>query len=156
MPVQNSVTKVLKPIFAKKRKTKADFLILENLSKNWQQIVGQQCYEMCFAKNIKFSRAVKAAKNNGTLTISANSSAVGFFLEANSSQIIENIASYYGYKIISKINIVQELRMAAKKKQEASKIISATAQKTINSATQEIADENLKLTLQKLGTSILK
>jgi hypothetical protein len=99
--LENKISQILKPILTKK---KDNFLVINNLYKNWQKIVGEQCFKHCFPKKITFE---KGKKINGVLTIGAGNSAVSFYLEANSNQIIQSIASYYGYKIVSKIRIIQ-------------------------------------------------
>ncbi|MCE3255530.1 MAG: hypothetical protein K0R25_1024 [Rickettsiaceae bacterium] len=147
-PLTDKIGQVLKPIFAKR---KDDFLILGNLSKNWQKIVGEKCWQFCHPKKVKFEKNKKA---NGVLSISAYNSSIGFYLEANSSQIIENIASYYGYKIISEIRIIQEPKQLDQKPKEVAEEINQKQQDFILESTTKIEDKELKNILQKLGKSI--
>ena len=150
-PIEKQINKILKSSFVKK---KGNFIIINNLIKNWQQIIGKQCFELCAPKKVKFD---KGRKNNGVLTITAKSSAAAFYIEINSSQIIENIASYYGYKIISKINIIQHLQDIKNLNIPTSKTIvkiTQDQQNLIDKKTESIKNNQLKLILQQLGTSI--
>jgi hypothetical protein len=149
-PLENKISQILKPILAKK---KDNFLVINNLYKNWQKIVGQQCFKFCFPKKITFE---KNKKTNGVLTIGAGNSSVSFYLEANSNQIIQNIASYYGYKIVDKIRIIQEPTIVEEEKEEKLEEISPEKQEFIDQSTIIIKDEGLKSVLQRLGKSILR
>ncbi|MFT6333252.1 MAG: hypothetical protein ACJAW3_001611 [Lentimonas sp.] len=148
--LEENISRILKPLFAKK---KDNFLVISNLRKNWPKIIGNDYHQFCFPKRIKFP---KGKKNNAILTISASNSAIGFYLEATSNQIIENIASYYGYKIISEIRIIQEPKVLEEKKEKIPEKISPEKEKFIANSTAKIQDDALKLILQKLGKSISK
>ena len=148
--LEKNISQILKPVFAKK---KDDFLVINNLNKNWQKIVGEKCWQFCFPKKIKFEKNKKA---NGVLTVGANNSAIAFYLEASSNQIIENIAAYYGYKVVGEIRIVQEPKILAEEPQKIDHKLSASQENFIAKTTTIIQDDELKSILQKLGQSILK
>ena len=149
-PLDKNISKILKPIFFKK---KDDFLIINNLQKNWQNIVGEKCWQFCVPKKIKFEKNKKA---NGVLNIGAGNSSVAFYLEANSNQIIQNIAAYYGYKIVGEIRILQEPKILQMEEERAEYKISAEQENFIAQSTTIIKDEGLKSVLQQLGKSIFK
>ncbi len=154
LPLEKNISQILKPIFVKGQKTKDNFLVINNLNKNWQKIIGDKCWQFCTPKKIKFEKNKKA---DGVLTIAANSSAIAFYLEASTNQIIENIASYYGYKIISDIRIIQEPKvLVGEKLAEINQNISQKSKDLIFNSTLEIKDQELREILQKLGKSILK
>lgn len=148
-PISAKISQILKPIFLKK---KDNFVVVNNLQKNWQKIVGEQCFQFCSIKKIQFEKNKKAG---ASLYIRAYNSAVAFYLEANSNQIIQNIASYYGYKIVAQIKIIQEPKNIdlVKEVVKASKI-SVEQQKIIEDSTDKINDKELKLVLQNLGKVI--
>jgi hypothetical protein len=148
--LEGNVGQILKPVFANK---KDDFLVITNFNKNWQQIVGEKCYQFCFPKKVKFE---KNKKSNGVLTIGATNSSIAFYLEASTNQIIENIASYYGYKIISEIRIIQEPKILEEKMEKIMIPTSDHNQNLIANLTLPVKDLELKSILQKLGQSILK
>ncbi len=146
--IENSISEVLKPIFTKK---KDNFLAINNLNKNWQNIVGEKCWQSCFPKKITFE---KNKKNNGVLTISASNASIAFYLEANTSQIIQNIASYYGYKIVDAIRVISEPRVTEEIKKKDVIEVSPERQNFINKSTAIVKDDELRSILQKLGKSI--
>jgi len=148
VPLEKSVGQILKPVFAKK---KDNFLVINNLNKNWQQIVGEKCWQFSSPKKIKFE---KNKKSGGVLTIGASNSGVAFYLEASSNQIIQNIAAYYGYKVVGEIRIIQEPQILEATQQKISYQISPEQENFIANSTNIIEDEELKLILQKLGKSI--
>jgi hypothetical protein len=152
LPLEKNISQILKPIFVKGAKTRDDFLVINNLNKNWQKIIGEKCWQFCWPKKIKFE---KNKKVNGVLTIVVNNSATAFYLEASANQIIENIASYYGYKVVGEIRIIQEPKILVENKSvEINQNISQKNRDLINDATLAIKDQELKSILQQLGTSI--
>jgi len=150
MPLEKNISQVLKPIFAKK---KDNFLAICHLNKNWSKIVGEKCKEFCYAKKIQFA---KNKKSDGVLTIAVNNSSIAFYIDSSTNQIIENIAGYYGYKIVGSIRIIQEPMILAEKPIILTKTISLEQQEFITKSTEIIKDKELKLILQQLGISILK
>jgi hypothetical protein len=155
LPIEDNISQILKPIFVKK---KDNFLLINSLNKNWQKIAGEKCWQFCSPKKVKFENNKEYKKKyGGILTITANNSATAFYLEASANQIIENIAAYFGYKIVSKIIIVQEPKILSEEKvSKIDKNISKKSQDLIDDATLKIKDLELKEILQKLGKSILK
>lgn len=149
VPLENKINQVLKPIFLGR---KDNFIIINNLNKNWQKIAGEKCWQFCFPKKIKFEKNKKA---NGILTIIAHNSAVAFYLEASNNQILENIAAYYGYKIISDIRIIQEPKIFGLQPVIYAKEINEEQQALIETATKTITHDGLRSILQELGKAIL-
>ncbi len=144
--LDHKISKIIKPISKKKRD---NFAVLTKLSKNWQQIIGDKYYQYCYPKKIKFNQDGKAI-----LFIGAYNSAVAFALEGNQNYIIEKIASYFGYKIISNVKISQELKEISLKKEEKKIELNEKDQQLITTSTNKIKNTNLKNTLKKLGESI--
>jgi hypothetical protein len=145
-PLEQKITSLLKPIF---RGSKKEFVIINNLVKNWQDIVGTKYAKFCHPKAINFNKAQKTAK----LTIAAYNPSIGFFLDNNTEIILERISSLYGFKNISKIIIKQEPQSVNFDKVE--EII--LPEKEENFLTKTIAgieDVELAKTLQKLGRAI--
>jgi hypothetical protein len=156
VPLETQISKILKPVLVKK---KDHFLLMKNLNKNWQKIIGEKCWQFCAPKKIQFADGKKfGKKSHGTLYIKAYNSAMAFYLEANCNQIVENIASYYGYKIIEQIKIIQEPKniLTNNNQEKIEQKISPEKQNLITKKLDNIKDLELKNILQKLGTSILK
>jgi hypothetical protein len=84
--------------------SKKNFILINNLTKNWSEIVGKKYEKLCYPQSVKFDKEGKSA----SLTIAVHNPAVGFFLDNNSEIITERIAVLYGFKSINKIIIKQD------------------------------------------------
>jgi hypothetical protein len=76
--IEEKMSHLLKPIF---QGSKKEFILINNLVKNWSQIVGPKYAKFCAPKMVSFEKNKSGAK----LTISVFNSSVGFFLENNSN-----------------------------------------------------------------------
>jgi len=107
LQIEQNINIFLRQLLHKKTATNKninEFMVINHLSKNWQQIVGLQYCKYCKPKSINIiDKEVK-------LTIIAYNSAVAFFLNNATNLIMERIAILYGYKAIKKITIKQELK----------------------------------------------
>ena len=145
--IDSKITNLLKPIFQGGKK---EFIIINNLVKNWHDVVGEKYVNFCYPKSITFDKSQKSAK----LTIAVYNPAIGFFLENNSEIILERISSLYGFKTISKIIIKQEPQNI---KPAASEIkLPPQEEKFLQEKLNAIEDKELAQTLQKLGREILR
>ena len=99
--IEENLNLVLQPLFSGSKK---EFILINNLVKNWSQIIGKKYAKFCTPKMVSFSKDHKTAK----LTIIAYNSAIAFFIENNCELILETIASLYGFKTINKIIIKQQ------------------------------------------------
>ena len=77
--------------------------ILLKLNQSWSDIIGPKVAKYCFASNLKFDKIYKT----NIIYINCQNSSIACYIDANKSNIIEKICSYYGYKIISKIITIQ-------------------------------------------------
>jgi len=145
--LDDNISKIIKPISKKKRE---NFVILQNLTKNWPEIAGQKYYQYCYPKKIKFNQ-----NNTAILFIGAYNSAIAFALEGNKNYIIEKIASYFGYKIVTDIKILQELKEIKLQKVKKSRKLDDKEEKFIKNNTLKIKDQELQSVLKKLGELIL-
>ena len=147
-PLEGKLSNLLKPIF---QGSKKEFIIINNLVKNWSDIVGEKYAKFCQPKVINFNKSQKSAK----LTISAYNPSIGFFLDNNSEMILERISSLYGFKNITKIIIKQEPQNVKRKKVEEVRL----PEKEENFLKEKIAgieNQGLAETLQKLGREVFK
>jgi hypothetical protein len=145
--VEESISLLLKPIASKNSKK---YSFINNLIKNWSDIVEKKYIDYCQPKSITFE---KGKQNSIKLTIIAFNSPVAFFLKNNSDILIERIASLYGNRSISKIYIKQEPQLI-KKKDNKNQIISIDKEQFINKTIQNVADQDLKTTLTNLAKTI--
>lgn len=145
--IEQKLTSLLKPIFAGSKK---EFIIINNLVKNWPEIIGPKYASFCYPKSVAFNKAHKSAK----LTIAVYNSAVGFYLENSADFLMEKIATTYGYKAITKIIIKQEPKhINTFNKPEI--ILPKQEQEKLTSKIQNVENLALANVLEKLGKSIL-
>lgn len=144
--IESAISDLLNPIFKNHKK---DFLIINNLTKNWEDIIGKKYANFCQPKSVKISSNQKL-KN---LIITSYNSAIGFFLENNSELIINRIANLYGFKVIDKVTIKQEPREIKQDKKQTVKL-----EKLQEEFLQKITsncEEDLAKTLINLGREII-
>ena len=145
--LDDKITHLLKPIF---NYSKKEFIIINNLVKNWSQIVGAKYSNLCAPKSINLNSKTQ----DGKLTIAVFNPAVGFFIEQNSEIIIERIATLYGYKSIKKIILKQEPQNINLPKINNTQI-DKTLNAQIDSKLQFIENQELQATLKLLALDII-
>jgi len=145
--IEDNISKIIKPISKKK---KDNFVILHKLQKNWDNIIGKKYAPYCEAIKIK-----TGSYNKIVLYLNAYNSAIAFALEGLKNDIIEKIAAYFGYKLITDIRISQELKEIESKEKQKEIKLNQEDQELIENSTKTIKDENLQKILQKLGESVL-
>lgn len=144
--IDQKISKLLKPIF---QSSKKEFILINNLVKNWPEIIGKKYAQFCYPKSVVL------AKEGGKLTVAVHNSAVGFFLENNSELIIERIAAFYGFKSVVRIIIKQEPKNI--ESNLASEIkLSQVQENFLQEKIAAISDLDLAQTLQKIGREIFK
>lgn len=146
--IDSKLTNLLSPLFSGSKK---EFIIINNLVKNWEEIIGAKYAKLCYAKSVSFDKTQKSAK----LTIAVYNAAVGFFLENSSEIILERIATFYGYRAISKIIIRQEPKIIASDEAIEFKL-PQDQEKFLEEKISQIENKELAATLQKLGREIWK
>jgi hypothetical protein len=144
--IEEKMSHLLKPIF---QGSKKEFILINNLVKNWAQIVGPKYAKFCAPKMVNFEKNKTGAK----LTISVFNSSVGFFLENNSDIIIERIATLYGFKSINRIIIKQEPKNIEMEQLD-KKINDKNIEKMVDSTLENIENKELEATLKKLAEDI--
>ncbi|MSP33914.1 MAG: DUF721 domain-containing protein [Rickettsiales bacterium] len=148
--LDQKLTSLLKPMFQGNKK---EFLIINNLVKNWEEIVGKKYSKSCYPKAINFSKNPRDSFSQAKLTIAVHNSSIGFFLENNSEFLLEKIAALYGFKAVHKIIIKQELKPSEAIEEDAK--LSPTEEKNLQEKIKDITDPELAKTLARLGREIL-
>lgn len=160
--IDEMLSELLRPMFDG---SKREFLIINNLVKNWSQIVGSSHAKSCQPKFVQLHEQSKNGLDHsasmGKLTIVAFNSSTGFFLKNSAELIIERISSLYGFKAISKIIIKQEPRAFAHNEQFqksaaiiANESLSEFSQNRISQAVAQVKNPELSEILSKLGSLI--
>lgn len=147
-PIEQKITSFLKPLFSGSKK---EFILINNLVKNWDDIIGKKYAKFCYPKSVTFEKS----KNTAKLTVAVHNSSVGFFLENNSDFLIEKIAKLYGHKSITKIIIKQEPKSLETKTREEIKLPKEQQEKLTTLLTQ-VENQDLAQTLERLGKEIFK
>jgi hypothetical protein len=149
--IDQKLTSLLKPLFAGSKK---EFIIINNLIKNWEEIVGKKYAKLCYPKAVNFSQNSRETFKQAKLTIAVYNSSVGFFLENNSEFLLEKIALLYGFKAVHKITIKQEPQQFEAVEIE-TKLPEQEEQK-LQESLKDIENADLAATLMKLGREIKK
>jgi hypothetical protein len=143
--IDNKISSVLKPLL---NNSKKEFIMINNLVKNWSQIVGEKSAKFCTPKIVNLDKKTNGLK----LTIAVYNPATGFFLEQNSEIIIERIAILYGFKTINKIIIKQEPKEI--NITETEKTLPIELNNKIDKSLENIENKELSATLKKLAKEI--
>ena len=138
------------PKILKTKLKKANFVDI-SVIKNWKEIVGDDIAKNCWPIKIFFS---DGNNSNGKITIKVKR---GWSLEIEykNQEIIEKLNQYFGYKAISKINIIQnfeEYTVESKKNKIEKKI---TKKKFFKEITN-IKQPKLQKALLKLDKTLFK
>lgn len=148
---------LLQPLFSGSKK---EFIFLNNLSKNWHKIVGKKYAALCHPKSCSFPRdfaakSKKTPRSGAKLTIAVHNPATGFFLENNSDLILERLAVFCGFKMITKVIIVQDPREIADVAEKEIKLSDEESSKLDKNLTN-VKDSELSAVLKKIGATVLK
>ena len=138
------------PKILKTKLKKANFVEI-SVIKNWKEIVGDDIAKNCWPIKIFFS---DGNNSNGKIAIKVKR---GWSLEIEykNQEIIEKLNQYFGYKAISKINIIQnfeEYTVESKKNKIEKKI---TKKKFFKEITN-IKQPKLQKALLKLDKTLFK
>ena len=108
----------------------------------WNFLVGKDISNSCFPQSIKMSRENK----NGTLTLSVERGNE-IIAEYSKKEIIDNINSYFGYKLIDQIRLQT---FNSKKRKEKKKSILNKSSKKFEKKINEIKNKNIRDSLSQL------
>lgn len=127
-------------------------IVQARLTSDWRHIVGSVLVEKVLPISIRFP---KGQRDNGTLYLAV---APGWALDIQHLEpvILEKIATYFGYRAIAKLHLIQRPLPFSPKKpvKPFSPVLSSTAQIKLETTTVNITDPALKAALQKLGEGI--
>jgi len=145
--ISDSLPKILE-----KKLKKANFIEI-SIIKNWKEIVGNDIAKLCFPTKIIFSNE---GNINGKIIIQVKR---GWSLEIEykSNEIIDKLNQYFGYKAISKMNIIQNYQTNTLEKKISHKIIKKKISKKIHSKEiKKIKKTQLQRALFKLDKTLFE
>lgn len=146
--IDKNLDRILRPIF---QGSKKEFILINNLSKNWQDIIGIKYKKFCYPKSVTFNKKT----SNFKLTIAVFNPSIGFFIEQNSEIILDRISSFYGFKSIEKIIIKQEPKNI-KDLQHLEINLPQEKENFLQKNLENIKNQDLAETLKILGKMIMK
>jgi len=138
------------PKILKTKLKKANFVDI-SVIKNWKEIVGDDIAKNCWPIKIFFS---DGNNSNGKITIKVKR---GWSLEIEykNQEIIEKLNQYFGYKAISKINIIQNFEEYAVESKK-NKIEKKITKKKFFKEITNIKQPKLQKALLKLDKTLFK
>ena len=120
-----------------------------SIIKNWKEIVGNEISKKCWPNKIIFSNSDNL---NGQLSLKVERG-WAMEIEYKNQEIIENLNRFFGYKAISKINVIQDFKTSFKEeKKKIKEKLNINHLKNINN----IKHEKLKKALKKLDKTMFK
>jgi len=138
------------PKILKTKLKKANFVEL-SIIKNWKEIVGDDIAKNCWPIKIFFS---DGNNSNGKIVIKVKR---GWSLEIEykNQEIIEKLNQYFGYKAISKINIIQNFEKYTVESKK-NKIEKKITKKKFFKEITNIKQPKLQKALLKLDKTLFK
>ena len=145
--IGTSIDKITKPIFGERGFGQSSVIT------DWPQIVGATLAQHTVPEKISFPRD---ERRNATLQLKIDSSALALELQHFSAQLVEKVNTYFGYKAVGKIQIVQ----GPVPEKPTSELTPLEAPKDTNELLDErlvlISDPELKAALSALASQLSK
>lgn len=131
-----------------------------DIVKNWKSIAGEELGAHTLPQKIEFT---KDKRTDGTLYLMTSSGAYALEIQHKANIIIEKINTYFGYRAVQKIKIIQNQSDVFDLDEngvniadiEKKKLVTQDEQNYIDSITQDITDEQLKVRLERLARAII-
>jgi hypothetical protein len=145
--LSQTLNRITNPIFSKRGFVENKIII------DWVLIVGERLGNFTSPRKISFQ---KDKTTGGVLHVDVFDSGMAMEMTYSEPVIIEKIATYFGYKAIAKIKIIQKLGggIAAKQPLPERKL-SEDKMVDLRGQLDDIDDEDLRKALQGLGVSVL-
>ena len=124
-----------------KKQLKKGSYNFSNIIDNWSKMVGKDISNACYPNTIKMSKEM----NNGTLVLNVihgNELTV----EYGKQEIIDKINSFFGFKCIKEV----KLKVLQERKKPEPKILTGKTKKNYNNKLNNVNNEGLKNSLNKL------
>ena len=143
-----SVEKIVKPIFGRRGFSKATIVT------DWVEIVGPALARHTFPKQISYPGG---ARSDGSLLLRIDNSALALELQHLEPQLREKINTYFGYRAIARIKVLQgpipEMREDVKVPKRS---LSQNEKAELIRRLELVSDTQLKEALSSLGSSIIR
>ncbi len=149
--VSEGITSMVQKLLGSHGLTEIDIL------KNWEKIVGSDLAKMSVPQRIDFK---KNERSDGTLFLVTSSGAFALEIGHRTNMIIEKINTYFGYKAVSKIKIIQAGDEFMKESMnfadiEKKKLVTKEEENYIEQISRGIKDTALKERLESLALRMI-
>ena len=150
-----SISKTLMPL-AKQLLGTRGFMETDLLT-NWKHIIGEELARYSLPQKLTFR---KDERTDGCLTIAVLSGAFAMEIRQNEPRILDKINTYFGYKAVSKLKIIQntnpEYFLISKKNIDNVKknLVTEAEESYITELTKDVSNPELKETLKNLGIAV--
>ena len=131
---------------------KYGFINIKILSQ-WDTIVGKSLSEICEPQKITFEPGQTRA---GVLHIAVSNPAFSLELKSYEARIVERVATFFGYKAVSKIRITVKPKKVSEIKKEVVMPPAPTTPIKLPDALDKVSDQELKAALASLYESLFK
>ncbi len=119
---------------------------------DWEKIVGEFMAGLSIPRKLVFQ---KDKTNNATLHVEVANSSIATEMSYMEILIIEKIATYFGYKAVSRLKISQNLKAPiVLKKQKVVSVKKVDLPENLKNIIAGIEDDNLKTALSNLWGSV--
>ncbi|MDH3335418.1 MAG: DciA family protein [Rhodospirillaceae bacterium] len=139
------VEKIVKPVFGKRGFSNAAII------NNWDEIVGPELAKFSAPEKLVFSRN---GTSGGTLHLKTITGGMATEIQHLEPIITERINRYFGYNAVSALRLSQG-PIPQEKEHHAPEIkLSEERERALDESLKEIEDDEIRLTLARLGKSI--
>ena len=124
-----------------------------NLIVDWATVVGAEMAGVCQPEKLAFRRG---ERSQGVLHLRVSGSAA-LELQHDAPRLIERINSYFGYKAVAEIRLVQVAPKASPMRDQTRKLRNPAPSEieALESTISQVDDDDLRETLGRLGAAIL-
>ena len=124
-----------------------------NLIVDWPTVVGAEIASVCQPEKLAFRRGERSL---GVLHLRVSGSAA-LELQHDTPRLVERINSYFGYKAVAEIRLLQVVPKAppARDQPRKRRTLAASEISTLESTISHVDDHDLREILGRLGTAIL-
>ena len=147
-PLTSVLDQIVRPVYAKRG------FAHNRIITDWPKIVGPMLCNVTSPKKLSF---YQEKHHEGVLEVEAYESGLAMELTYLEPMILERIATYFGYKAVGRLKIIQRPRMmgdlAGKAKSKPKKVSKENAA-YINTLVSDIKDDEMREVLQSLGEAV--
>ena len=147
----SSLLPIVRKILGKKGMITADLIAM------WGQIVGTEVANYCEPEKVEFR---KGEKTDGVLRLKVSSGASALEIKHREKSIVEKVNSFFGYGVISKIKLIQNINFIPKVQgvdkifEQQKMLVSKEEENYIRQQVKDIENEGLREKLFNLGKRV--